>query len=332
MNTDDMMEDVLSGFGSNINNPSKKRKIYLDNDSKTNIDNIDNMDNMNNNNNNKIMPRTEDVIIPLKVDLLQLYISQSQSLSVVRNRLCNECDGKGICDLNIITPKIDSDPNLANKCSRCFGRGVFPDEKQFTFSIQGYSHNDQIIFKHEADEKFGYEAGDIIVILNQIPDATFQREGAHLYIKKEIVLVEALCGGEFYIKHLDGRILKFNTRPGEVLAPYQIKCIPNQGMPYKDNLKRRGHIFVQFEVKFPPQPCNPHMINVLKRFLPPPPTDPLQTLSKQQPNRLTNCEIVDLAYPKPQQYQQQYSNNNNNNHNHHNHNHNNNHNNNNNNQ
>lgn len=145
----------------------------------------------------------------------------------------------------------------------------------------------------------GYEAGDIVVVLNQIPDASFQREDQHLYIKKEIVLVEALCGGEFYIKHLDGRILKFSTRPGEVLAPYQIKCIPNQGMPFKENPKRRGHIFVQFEVKFPPQPCNPHMINVLKRFLPSPPIDPLQTLAKQQPNRLSNCEIVDLAFPKP---------------------------------
>ncbi len=73
----------------------------------------------------------------------------------MRNRLCDECEGKGTSDLNnnsIVVPKMETDPNLPNKCTRCYGRGVFPDEKQFTFSIQGYSHNDRIVFKNEADQ------------------------------------------------------------------------------------------------------------------------------------------------------------------------------------
>lgn len=149
MMNDQYMEDI--GLSSC---PSKKRKINIDIDSDSNniTDNDNKMDDNNNLNMNKIR-RTEDVIIPLKVDLLQLYMSQPQSLSVVRNRLCGECDGNGISDLNIISPKLECDPTLANKCGRCFGRGVFPDEKQFTFSIQGYSHNEEIRFKHEADEK-----------------------------------------------------------------------------------------------------------------------------------------------------------------------------------
>eukprot|EP01083_Nonionella_stella_P016458 45940_1 len=300
---------------SSFANPSKKRKInecnnWIHNNNATNTTAESNTNKNNNNNSNDTpnkIKKTEDVIINLKVDLFQLYGSQKQSLSVVRNRLCDECEGKGTSDLNnnnsIVVPKMETDPNLTNKCTRCYGRGVFPDEKQFTFSIQGYSHNDRIVFKNEADQMLGYEAGDITIMLQQIPDTIFQRENQHLYVKKEIVLVEALCGGEFYIKHLDGRILKFTTRPGEVLAPYQIKCIPNEGMPFKDNINRRGHIFVQFEVKFPPQPCNPHLINVLKRFLPAAPTDPLNIVAKQQPNRLTNCELVDLAYPKPNNIQ-----------------------------
>eukprot|EP01084_Bolivina_argentea_P067494 122905_1 len=293
---------------ANFVNPSKKRKINechnWRNNAKvppniTTITNVNTMKsitniNMEQNNGMKAIPRTEDVIIHLKVDLLQLYTSTQQSLSVVRNRLCGQCQGKGASTCNI-----KPDPNLTSQCNRCFGRGVFPDEKQFTFSVQGHAHNERIIFKHEADQKRGHQAGDIVVVLNQIPDPQFQREGPHLYIKKEIVLVQALCGGEFYIRHLNGRILKFNTRPGEVLAPYQIKCIPNEGMPYKNDVNRRGHIFVQFEVKFPPQPSNPHLINVLMRFLPTPPPDPLQDMVKREPNRLVNCEIVDLAYPRP---------------------------------
>ena len=110
--------------------------------------------------------------------------------------------------------------------------------------------------------QLGHVAGDIVVILQQIPHPHFQREGQHLYIKKEIVLLEALCGGQFFIKHLDDRILRFNTLPGEILKPYQLKCIQHMGMPHKKDASSRGHIFIQFEIKFPSQPSNPHLINV----------------------------------------------------------------------
>jgi len=233
--------------------------------------------------------RTDDVLIDLKVSLLEFYQSQYQQISVVRNRLCPQCDGKGKYTEKTTSPQ---------GCGRCKGRGVFPDEKQFTFSIQGCSHGDKIVFKNGADEKMGdvgerFEPGDVVVALNQIPDPHFQREGPHLYIKKEIVLLEALGGGQFYIKHLDGRILQFSTRPGEILLPYQIKCIPNMGMPYKENCASRGHIFVQFEVRFPAQPINPHLISSLRQLLPPRPVNRLDMIAKQQPNRLTTCEVVD---------------------------------------
>ena len=71
---------------------------------------------------NKPVKTTEDVLIHLKVDLSQLYRSQPQSISVVRNRLCPQCGGKGV------NAKADNS-NITSKCVRCFGRGVFPDEK-----------------------------------------------------------------------------------------------------------------------------------------------------------------------------------------------------------
>jgi len=270
---------------TNIGSPpqKKKRKLNLNDadDAKINHNNAKNT--------------TEDVLIYLKVDLLQLYQAKPQTISVVRNRLCPQCEGKGHNNSNDTST---SSKKTTDKCLRCCGRGVFPDEKQFVFPIQGCSHNDRIVFKHAADEKFGYVAGDIVIVLQQIPHPFYQREGQHLYIKKEIVLLDALCGSTFFIQHLDDRILQFNTMPGEILKPYQIKCIPNMGMPHKDDAMCRGHIFVQFEVIFPSQSSNPHMITSLGHILPHAPISQLQILSVQQPNRVQKCQIVDAFQHK----------------------------------
>merc|ERR1712167_564189 len=42
------------------------------------------------------------------------------------------------------------------------------------------------------------------------------RHGADLYVKKDIALVEALCGFTFTLPKLDGRTLVVKTNPGDV--------------------------------------------------------------------------------------------------------------------
>lgn len=47
----------------------------------------------------------------------------------------------------------------------------------------------------------------------------FKRKGADLFMEKTISLVEALCGFELEITHLDGRKLLVKTAPGELVRP-----------------------------------------------------------------------------------------------------------------
>lgn len=56
-------------------------------------------------------------------------------------------------------------------------------------------------------------------VIKQQEHKEFKRKGADLYIERKISLVEALCGFELSIEHLDGRKLLIKTSPGEIVKP-----------------------------------------------------------------------------------------------------------------
>lgn len=49
------------------------------------------------------------------------------------------------------------------------------------------------------------QAGDLLLIVQEIQHESFVRKGADLFFKKSISIVEALLGFSFSLKHLDGR-------------------------------------------------------------------------------------------------------------------------------
>merc|ERR1712139_270480 len=59
--------------------------------------------------------------------------------------------------------------------------------------------------------------------------AVFKRRGADLFIEKKIGLVEALCGFEMEVTHLDGRKLLIKTAPGDIVKP-----MPRGFDPFED--------------------------------------------------------------------------------------------------
>ena len=68
---------------------------------------------------------------------------------------------------------------------------------------------------------------------------------------QEITLQEALCGTSFTITHLDKRVLKVTSAPGEVIKPDSWKCINDEGMPEHGRPFEHGNLYIQFHVKFP---------------------------------------------------------------------------------
>ena len=58
------------------------------------------------------------------------------------------------------------------------------------------------------------QAGDLLLIVQEIQHESFVRKGADLFFKKSISIVEALLGFTFSLKHLDGRQFTIRTNPG----------------------------------------------------------------------------------------------------------------------
>lgn len=77
------------------------------------------------------------------------------------------------------------------------------------------------------DAQRGVTPGDIIIVVEEKPHAVFRREGNDLLVDMEISLVEALCGFQRTIRHLDGRVIGVGCPRGEVTAPgiYKYLCV-----------------------------------------------------------------------------------------------------------
>lgn len=61
--------------------------------------------------------------------------------------------------------------------------------------------------------------GDIIFVLQQKDHSKFRRKSDDLYAEHNLSLTEALCGFQFVLTHLDGRLLLIKSSPGEVIKP-----------------------------------------------------------------------------------------------------------------
>jgi len=83
---------------------------------------------------------------------------------------------------------------------------------------KGVPNEHDYVITGEAHEAPGVMAGDLHVRFMIKPHKVFERKGADLFIEKKITLLEALTGFAFQINHLDDRVVKIATMPGEVIS------------------------------------------------------------------------------------------------------------------
>ena len=79
----------------------------------------------------------------------------------------------------------------------------------------------------------------------------FTRKGGDLFMEKELLLSEALCGYKFIVTHLDNRQLMVASRPGEIVKPGDWKAVFDEGMPTAGRPFEKGRLFINFKIKFP---------------------------------------------------------------------------------
>merc|ERR1740138_1361618 len=174
--------------------------------------------------------KTKDVEQALKVTLEQMYNGTSKKMAITRQVIdkkkgvqeCRECDGRGVkVEVIRMGPMIQQ---MQSACGSCNGTGKSFGLKQerevLEVHIQkGSPDSHKVTFREMADEHPDADAGDVIFVLKQQEHAEFKRKGADLFIERNISLVEALCGFEIELNHLDDRKLLIKTSPGEIVKP-----------------------------------------------------------------------------------------------------------------
>jgi len=174
--------------------------------------------------------KTKDVVQPLKVTLEQIYNGSTKKMAITRQVIdkkkgvtsCSECGGRGVkVEVIRMGPMIQQ---MQSACSACGGEGKSFKTKQerevLEVHIQkGSADGHKVTFREMADEHPEADTGDVHFVLKVQEHADFKRKGADLFLERTISLVEALCGFELEITHLDGRKLLVKTSPGELVKP-----------------------------------------------------------------------------------------------------------------
>merc|ERR1719305_164862 len=113
---------------------------------------------------------------------------------------------------------------MQSACGSCGGQGKSFQTKQerevLEVHIQkGATDGHKVTFREMADEHPDADAGDVVFVLKEQEHKEFKRKGADLFIERKISLVEALCGYEMEVNHLDGRKLLIKSAPGDIVRP-----------------------------------------------------------------------------------------------------------------
>jgi molecular chaperone DnaJ len=120
---------------------------------------------------------------------------------------CPQCRGTG---------KIIPEP-----CATCDGQGRVRKHKTLSVKIPpGVDQDDRIRLTAEGEAGVnGGPPGDLYVVVNLMPHAMFQREGADLHCELPISFATAALGGELEIPTLDGHAklkIPVETQTGQV--------------------------------------------------------------------------------------------------------------------
>jgi molecular chaperone DnaJ len=151
-------------------------------------------------------------------------------------RTCPTCHGRG--------------QMIDNPCDVCAGSGRVTRERNLSVNVPaGVEDGTRIRLSGEGEAGHrGGAPGDLYIFLSIKPHPFFQRDGADLYCRVPISMVQAALGGDFIVRTLDGG--DANVRVPEGCQSGRQLKLRGKGMPA---LRSRdiGDLYVQVNVETP---------------------------------------------------------------------------------
>ncbi len=105
---------------------------------------------------------------------------------------------------------------IDNPCAACAGSGRVTRERQLSVNIPaGVEDGTRIRLAGEGEAGTrGGPAGDLYIFVSTKPHPFFQRDGADLFCRVPISMVQAALGGEIAVRTVDGGEAKVKIREG----------------------------------------------------------------------------------------------------------------------
>lgn len=128
----------------------------------------------------------------------------------------------------------------------------------------GIDENEMITLKDKGNINKKQKKGDIKVNIKLEKSSLFSRSGLDLIFHKKVTLKEALCGFQFEIPHLNGKMLALNNIKNKaVIKPRFRKIVPNLGFQRE---RTKGSLIIEFDVTFPDS-LSEEQIQILEKIL-----------------------------------------------------------------
>lgn len=148
-------------------------------------------------------------------------------------RVCSECYGKGE------VPKV--------KCKDCKGERVVRKEGEVVIRVpRGINNGEMIRLTAGGEAIAGGESGDLYIKIHVHSDPNFYKEGNNLITTLSIKLTDALLGGEYTLKTLDGDAIVIKVPQGVSFG--EIIRMKGRGVPTPHS---RGDLLVKIAIDMP---------------------------------------------------------------------------------
>lgn len=165
------------------------------------------------------------------------HTQQSFLGTIQTQQVCPSCKGTG--------------ETIDKKCKHCHGEGTEMGEEVVAFSIPAGVQQGMALTvsgKGNAAPRGG-EPGDLIVVIKELPDDNFIRNGDDIIYNLLISYPEAVVGGKVEMPTIDGKVkvtIEPGTQPGKILR------LRNKGLPsLRSGIK--GDLLVHISIHVPTQ-------------------------------------------------------------------------------
>lgn len=140
---------------------------------------------------------------------------------------------------------------------------VFETETVYVNIPKGIDDNEIIILADKGNILNNNCKGDIKIFIKVENNSPFTRDGLDLLIDKHITLKESLCGFDFELLFITGKVYTIHNNSGNIIPSYYKKIIPNMGLS-RDTYT--GNLIINFIIDFP-EKMDEHKIAILKELL-----------------------------------------------------------------